>query len=667
MASTSVIAGFLIKLGFQIDKEGMNKFNGNVSHTVKQFKSLTSTASKVGTALSAVFMKSIYDIDKTNKSTTLLNTSVGKFGILTQAFKRAGGDVGTLTGAMGQLNDNFKRFPNFRDWVKDNLGIDVVDANGKLRNMSDVFMDLRNKLVEINNTDPNLARQTAEALGLGEAFDIIIRKNFDQELRNVGTASTSLSQYLDDNANSATALSNTFSQLKDTATNALQALVLELSNALGLEEKLKKFTKTVQDNATTWIGTVKTFVTGKNPEGKEVDRTKIAKDYLPDWMVDSANEITTGKDKDGKEVSRWKSFADFGRKMMLSRFRAGFNLLTPDDAFVEQKKWLTEQIDGKTNNKDEWKKHTKTGMLNSVAQYSDLLTPTGFDNPIKDVLKDMLDKEYDKQAEADRKRSYTEQMVFAPARKETERLRKEAEKLVEHLQGNRSVYQSGNSSSSSSSSNSSTPSSGSVWDTRGFKNFNPGNLVALPNDRREGGLDGRFAVFDSMNEGVYRMARQLKMYANAASANSHNIESLIATYAPQEDNNDPASYAKQVAQQMSQILGVDIGTRTELDLSNPYQLRALVMSMIDRENGAGASQALKMDSTDIFMPEIVKASQSTAVSRAYNKSREVASTNNVNINQTINIDGAKDPKAVAETVTRETKEALYRNVNQNMM
>lgn len=710
----SVIEGFLVKLGFDIDKDGMNKFNGNVANTVKMFKSITADAIKVGTAISGAFVKNIYDIDKTNKSTKLLNTTIGKFGTLSLVFKRVGGDVGALEGAIANFTSKVKENKGFEEWLKDNFDISLKDANGKLKDMSDVFLELRDKLVELNEVDPNTARIVAEYVGLGEVFDVIIRKEFDQELIKVASASTTLGRYLSENAQYATDLSNSFTQLASTAWDAVQGVALAFAKATGLDKTLDQWTKHIQETAPQTIANITTLLTGKNAKGEEVDRTRILKEkvtkagldlggwllntftpdsafkekkeeikkrqaemdknsyvekhmYNPnaDWAMElyKRNEIEKSKALEKTlELQRKLKEREAREKEAREKEAREKSKIPPPDTTVNAQQQTYSEKDGDAERTVTVKEKVKTtnsqgelperqGDLNidasapSGRSHPDQVdgvttypvpTPTATPVPVQENLPTPPSTE--PQASA------TKPTPTVPPRTEPQ--------------------------ASATPSTPTVPYRKDIWQVRGLRNNNPGNLNALAGDRLETGVPqgkARFAEFDTMEQGIYRMAKQLKMYYNAGSEGSRNLASMIATYAPAEDSNDPDGYAQRVASHMSKMLGTNIDPRSELDLTNPYVMRALLSAMVDQESGKGASQAIGLNDTTRYVAEIERATRATAKSRAYNKSREVASTNNVNINQTINIDGSKDPKAVAEAVTKETKEALYRNVNQNVM
>lgn len=122
---------------------------------------------------------------------------------------------------------------------------------------------------------------------------------------------------------------------------------------------------------------------------------------------------------------------------------------------------------------------------------------------------------------------------------------------------------------------------------RGMRNNNPGNLVAsswvqgLPGYK---GTDGKFAIFDTPQNGAAALDANLKSYGGKGINTPLGIAS---TWAPASDNNNPNSYGAQIAK----ALGV--GPNDKIDMSDP-SIRAKVASAIGMvENGPGNSAGFR--------------------------------------------------------------------------
>lgn len=114
---------------------------------------------------------------------------------------------------------------------------------------------------------------------------------------------------------------------------------------------------------------------------------------------------------------------------------------------------------------------------------------------------------------------------------------------------------------------------------RGFRNKNPGNLnfAGQAGATLETGVaNPRFAKFNTMEEGVAALGRQLKLYE---SRGINTIREIVNKYAPASDNNDTAAYMKH----LSKATGA--GIDQPLNLSDSEQLVALTKGIIKRESG----------------------------------------------------------------------------------
>jgi hypothetical protein len=116
-------------------------------------------------------------------------------------------------------------------------------------------------------------------------------------------------------------------------------------------------------------------------------------------------------------------------------------------------------------------------------------------------------------------------------------------------------------------------------DPRGIRNNNPGNInyVGQPGSVKEGGANGRFAVFGSMEEGISALAGQLQRYA---ARGIDTVSSIISKWAPPSEN-DTGGYINAVAKK----LGVD--ANQHLDLSKNEALKALIEGITNVEVGRG--------------------------------------------------------------------------------
>lgn len=115
---------------------------------------------------------------------------------------------------------------------------------------------------------------------------------------------------------------------------------------------------------------------------------------------------------------------------------------------------------------------------------------------------------------------------------------------------------------------------------RGIRNNNPGNLnyAGQSGATKEGGENGRFAVFSSMRDGIAALYKQIQLYF---SRGVNTIETVVNKYAPASDNNNVQAYIKQLVgatgkQADEQLSGEDTET-----------VFKLIRGIIHHENGKG--------------------------------------------------------------------------------
>lgn len=115
---------------------------------------------------------------------------------------------------------------------------------------------------------------------------------------------------------------------------------------------------------------------------------------------------------------------------------------------------------------------------------------------------------------------------------------------------------------------------------RGIRNNNPGNLnfAGQAGATKEGGENGRFAVFESMRDGISALYRQIQLYF---SRGVNTIESVVNKYAPADDNNNVQAYIKQ-------LVGAT-GKQADEKLSgeDTETVFKLIRGIINHENGKG--------------------------------------------------------------------------------
>ncbi len=189
----------------------------------------------------------------------------------------------------------------------------------------------------------------------------------------------------------------------------------------------------------------------------------------------------------------------------------------------------------------------------------------------------------------------------------------------------------------------SAPAQGGARQPRGIRNNNPGNLnyVGQTGATREAGPNGRFAVFQTAEEGLQALAHQLRLYAQRG---INSVRAIISKFAPPSENNTQA-YINSV----SKRLGVD--SNASLDLNDPNVVQGLMNAIIKVENGKNPYSA----------------EQIASASAVRGSSTQPAAAAPVHVSQetTIHVTGGSDAQGTAQAVAQ-AQEGVNQRLVRNM-
>ena len=111
---------------------------------------------------------------------------------------------------------------------------------------------------------------------------------------------------------------------------------------------------------------------------------------------------------------------------------------------------------------------------------------------------------------------------------------------------------------------------------RGFRNNNPGNLIAAPNTTgRDYGNDHYYAKFGNSRDGIAAMSRQLMLDSERG---LNTFDGLLRKYAPAKAKNNTQGYIDRVSK------GTGFGPYEQLDMHDPNVLAKVIPHMIKVEN-----------------------------------------------------------------------------------
>ncbi|NML34951.1 phage tail tape measure protein [Paraburkholderia antibiotica] len=163
---------------------------------------------------------------------------------------------------------------------------------------------------------------------------------------------------------------------------------------------------------------------------------------------------------------------------------------------------------------------------------------------------------------------------------------------------------------------------------RGIRNNNPGNLnyVGQTGATKEAGPNGRFAVFQTAEEGLRALGNQLRLYGTRG---INSVRAIISKFAPPSENNTQA-YIGSVSK------GLGVGADSALDLNDPRVLQSLMGAIIKVENGRNPYSAEQIAAASGVRSAGAPGSAPVSVSQT----------------TTIHVAGSGDPHATAQAVAQ---------------
>ena len=104
----NVIAGFLVRLGFIVDKDEAKKFEGTVDSVSKGMQALTKKGIAFGVAFTGAVAKANSEVNKLYNIANRTGSSIAGLKALGTAMDTVGGSAEDINSAIAQLSDNIK-------------------------------------------------------------------------------------------------------------------------------------------------------------------------------------------------------------------------------------------------------------------------------------------------------------------------------------------------------------------------------------------------------------------------------------------------------------------------------------------------------------------------------------------------------------------------------
>lgn len=547
--ASNVLAGFLVKLGFQVDKDGFAKFRQAMASSDKSFlllgKSAVGVGATIASAIAGSTIAAAKSVNNLYHTATNAGTTIGSLKAAGTAFKAIGGDAGQAAQALGTIAARIKSMPQgMESWYR-GKGIAIRNANGEFKDTLAILVELRNRWSQMSRP---LAEAEAKALGLGAAFDDIMNPAFLKYLQQAAQDQARMGATLDENAKEAQALSAQYDRFKEAGTTAIQSLLMQFAKLTGAADLAK--------SAMDWVinGGIQKTVSGIIGSFKSLVKSCGTIGAVLSTIVPGYSQVYDAGEKVARGAKKW--------------YLGGARTLN--------NKQVTSQMVSKM----------------SAAEYAAFTrTQHGLGNPISgksqkeavEVLKS-LEAEVKKQTSLEEAQTAFDAEYNAEEKKINARVQA-AGALWDKAPGNMDGKQFAGG-------------SGAGRPLGGGKLVRNNNPIAMG-----GGGNGRFS---SAEEGYGAAVRQLKGYWNAG---LRNIGGILLRYASPDakEGNNTKQYIEFVTAAMSKALGQRITARTELDLSDPTQLYALSRAMSHFESAGAYDRMLQGDT---FKQIAIEASRS---------------------------------------------------------
>lgn len=616
--NAEVLKEFLVSLGWKIDESGQKKFTDSVATTSLKVVALgtaiaaTSAAVVAGVAKIADQMESLYFASQRT------GASVANI----QALGFAASQMGSTASAAAASLENLARFmrnsPGATGLIQ-SLGVQTRDANGGLRDTTDILKDLGKQFATMPYYRANAY---AQALGIDEKTLMALREGMGQ----FGDDYKDMLAKAGIDSQQAAKSSHEFMNQVRTLGAAFEILGQKIATSLTgkLTGDIKRFREGLVENfgriATIVEKVVGVILTMADVISTLALRGMQAIGAVIDWF--SGLDDTTKKVIEGLGLLfvAWKLLNDGFLATPIGRLVAlGTALLALYDDYKVWQEGGKSLIDWSAWDSQIEKALFGLSKLGHALRGLGKLASDAWHGNWSALAKDWEEVKGALSAK-DAGHGQTQADIDAAKSGGGVKLTADAQRRLASLDAKQS---------------SSTPQgaqqpvvSTNPHDPRGIRNNNPGNLnyVGQHGATKEAGPNGRFAVFRSAEEGLQALAEQLRRYGTRG---INSVRAIISKFAPASENNTQA-YIGSVSN------GLGIGADSALDLNDPRVLQSLMGAIIKVENGKNPYSA----------EQIAAASGARAAGAPGNAPISVSQTT------TIHVDGAADPHATAQAVAQ---------------
>lgn len=251
---SSVLAGFLVRLGFVVDKDEQAKFQASIDYAGKRMKEIAMRGAALGTAFTAAFAKSTQEVNRFYNLTNHIGGTVRGYNNVASAVAKVGGNAEDAAASLQSFANKIMFLPGMEQQIKNVTGVDVTDKAGKLRDYGDILLDLRKHWQSVGDA---VGRNEAAMMGLDGIYASVMKRDFPAELRKTNQQQGELADMVDKSADSVHRLSNEFSRTWEIISMGGKAAFGTLTDSLGLDKVAAKVNNKLSKELPAWIQTEK--------------------------------------------------------------------------------------------------------------------------------------------------------------------------------------------------------------------------------------------------------------------------------------------------------------------------------------------------------------------------------------------------------------------------
>ena len=179
MSQADVIREFLVSLGFKTDETSLKKFKSGIEEVSKKVAAMAVAASGAALALGVAVQRFTSNMESLYFAAKRTDSTVKGIKSVQFAARQLGSSSEEAMASIDSLARFMRSSPASGGFIKDTLGVDVNDANGGLRDTSEVLVDI---LKSLGKMPTYRANGISSILGIDENLTLAARSGDFEKL-----------------------------------------------------------------------------------------------------------------------------------------------------------------------------------------------------------------------------------------------------------------------------------------------------------------------------------------------------------------------------------------------------------------------------------------------------------------------------------------------------